>query len=171
MWNQLFLFLLGAVYASSMEQQVSVEVFPPACQPVKQLQPATKATQRWDLQTPKTVFSFPKNFSTVNYCSRFPFLSFHHAFISFLTPGLSCLPTKIALGKGNCWAAKLPATANPIPDKSTSNIPTGFEPDNWAKQFSLCHEKVSVKQRSGRRWGFGQLGSGSKKRGRERILN
>lgn len=147
-----------------MEKELSVELAPPACQPL--VCEATKATPLWPFKRPKDC---PQPSQDFLYSKLLPRIS-----LPLFSPWLHLLPhiwivlfAQHNLGKGTWWAVKLPATANPIPDKSTSNILAGFEPESWAKQLSLCHGKVSPKQRRGRRWGFGQLGSGTKKRGRE----
>lgn len=86
--------------------------------------------------------------------------------------GKGQLPNMFAQFCGHLKAQKTPSLPN-----AHSIFPLGSEPDNWAKQSCLCHQKISPKWRSGKsRWGFGQAGSGRKKgktkqKGKEGLLN
>lgn len=86
--------------------------------PVKQLQPQ-RPLSGGPANTHKIALSFPKTFSTVNYCFIFLFLCFHHGFNSFLPPVLSCFPST-AWGRANVEQQNFrpqqtPSLTNPHP--------------------------------------------------------
>lgn len=143
MWNQLFIFLLRALYVLSMEKQFSVEVFPPAWQPLacKEAAARHKSHSMVGLQKcPKDCPHYSQDFLYSK-----PLL---HVSLSLFPPWLHLLPCTWTVlfaqhdtGKGKCWAVPPPATANPIPATSTSSISTWF----WAWELSQVVQPVPWK--------------------------
>lgn len=134
MWNQLFIFLLRAVYVLSMEKQFSIRVFALACQHVgrsRREQPATKPTLWRAFKHPKNCPHSSQDFlySKLWLCLSLPlFPQWLHL---LLLARIALFPRHDA-GRGNRRALPSPATANPVPAKCTFNISTWF----WAWESS-----------------------------------
>lgn len=153
MWNQLFLFfffflrraicVLSMLWRrSSVLSYLLLPASPWSVKPQKPLHCDPSNAQ-------KIVLSLPKTFSTVNFCPIFPFLCFHHGFTSFLTSGLSCLPSttwgRAHAGQWNFQPQQTPSLTNPHPIFSLV-LSLRVEPSSSACAMERFHQSKDVEE-------------------------